>query len=380
MPDPVPVFRGWGAAKGGNSGKEFERGAITFSDGKALLEGFFGFGPLLVAVKIEGKGVGFAQLGGGGVELANGRKEFINADGLCFSIDGEEIDLTGFDIDFGQSVAVLVHDEIGTVDFVDPFQTGGDVDGVADDGEGFGGGGADGADQGVPSGQGHTDMKFGGIAAQTSDLRNLSLNFGKGRAHFEAGEAGIPCVGFPLRKRASPKSHDGVPDKLVHDAVVISNTLGGGGEVVVEKADGVVRGELLPDPAEAGDIGKEDGDFPALGRLAEFPSFRVDDIGHDTGIEKVTKRFAKSFFRFELLDHGVERGGQVTDLILGSDWKGIGVFAVGGLMKGGGESAKSGLQSASDTKKDEESQPAGKGKENQVGPNDMVNILVRFQD
>ena len=143
---------------------------------------------------------------------------------------------------------------------------------------------------------------------------------------------------------------------------------------------GVEGGGEFPDSAEALDIGEEDGGFSAIGRLAEFPSIRVDDIGHDTGIEKVAKRFAKSFFRFELLDHGVERGGQVTDLILGSDWKGIGVFAVGGLMKGGGESAKSGLQSASDTKKDEESQPAGEGKENQVGPNDMVNILVRFQD
>ena len=303
-------------------------------------------------------------MGGGGVELADGGEEFINADRLRFSIDGEEIDLTGFHIDFGQSVAVLVHDEIGTVDFVHPFQTGGDVNGVADDGEGFGGGGADGADQGVPSGQGHTDMKFGGIFAQPGDLGNLILNFGKGRAHLEAGEAGVACVGFPLGKRAGPKGHDGVSDKLVHDAMVFPNAVGSGSEVVVEKADGVVRGELLPDSAEAGDIGKEDGDFSAFGGLAELPSVRIDDIGHDPRIEKLAKRLAELFFRFELFDHGVEGGGEVTDLILGGDGERFRVFAVGGLMEGGGESAKSGLQPAGDAKKDKESQPAGEGKEN----------------
>ena len=342
------------------------------------MEGFFCFGPLLVTVKIEGEGVGIAKLGGGGVKLADRGEEFINADGLCFSINGEEIDLSGFDIDFGQTVAVFVRNEIRTVDFVHSFQTGGDVDGVADDGEGFGGGGTDGADEGVPGGQGHADMKFGGIFAQPGDLGNLTLNFGKGRAHFEAGEAGVSRVGFALRKRAGPKGHDGIPDKLVDDSMVISNAPGGGGEVVIEKTDGVVRGELLADPTEAGDIGKEDGDFSALGRLAEFPSFWIHDIGHDAGIEKVAKRFAQFFLGLELIHHGVEGRGELPDFVARGDRKGVGVFSIRRFMKGGGQPAKGGLEASRDQKENEEAQEGCGEEESRIGPNDAENVSTGF--
>ena len=114
--------------------------------------------------------------------------------------------------------------------------------------------------------------------------------------------------------------------------------------------------------------------------MTEFTRGRVDHIGYDSGIEELAEGFTKFFLRLELIDHGVEGGSKLADFICGGYGQGIRVLSIGGFMKGGGESAKSGLQSASDAKKDEESQPAGEGKENQVGPNDMVNIFVCFQD
>ncbi len=54
LPDAVPVFRRGGSGKGGDAGQKFERGAIIFANFEAILEGFFGLGPLLFAVKLKG--------------------------------------------------------------------------------------------------------------------------------------------------------------------------------------------------------------------------------------------------------------------------------------------------------------------------------------
>ena len=43
-----------GSGKGGNTGQELDGGAIIFANFEAILEGFFGLGPLLFAVKLKG--------------------------------------------------------------------------------------------------------------------------------------------------------------------------------------------------------------------------------------------------------------------------------------------------------------------------------------
>ena len=46
---------------------------------------------------------------------------------------------------------------------------------------------------------------------------------------------------------------------------MLTDAGGGGGKVVIEESDNIVSGELLSDTAKAGDIGKEDGNFSAVG-------------------------------------------------------------------------------------------------------------------
>ena len=70
---------------------------------------------------------------------------------------------------------------------------------------------------------------------------------------------------LPFGKRSGPKGHDSIPDELIHDSVMLTDAGGGGGKVVIEESDNIVSGELLSDTAKAGDIGKEDGNFSAVG-------------------------------------------------------------------------------------------------------------------
>lgn len=62
--------------------------------------------------------------------------------------------------------------------------------------------------------------------------------------------AAVEGMGFTLGKRAGPKGHDGIADKLVDDPVVGADALGGGGKVTIEEADEVAGGELFPDAAK----------------------------------------------------------------------------------------------------------------------------------
>lgn len=54
LPDTVPVFGRRGSGKGSDTGQELDGGAIIFANFEAILEGFFGLGPLLFAVKLKG--------------------------------------------------------------------------------------------------------------------------------------------------------------------------------------------------------------------------------------------------------------------------------------------------------------------------------------
>ena len=97
--------------------------------------------------------------------------------------------------------------------------------------------------------------------------------------------------------------------------MISANDLGGGSEVAVEKADDRIGSQLLPNCAEARDIGKEDGEVATFGALTEFARNRVDDVGNDSWIEELAESFAKFFFRLELIDHGVEGGGEVANFV-----------------------------------------------------------------
>ena len=152
LPDAVPILGRGCSAKGGDAGKEFEGGAIVLFDLQASAKTLFGTWPLLLTVVIESDGEGRAKFGGGGIELAYFRKKLVNANGFGFAVDGHKIDLSGFDFQLGQAVALFVDDEIGPVDFVHAFQARGNIDSIADDGERFCGGGADGANEGVAGG------------------------------------------------------------------------------------------------------------------------------------------------------------------------------------------------------------------------------------
>ena len=158
-------------------------------------------------------------------------------------------------------------------------------------------------------------MEFCEIAPKTGNIGNIFSDLGKGRAHFESGKAGVVGMALALREGAGPKSHDAVPDKLIHDAMITANDLSGGSEVAVEKADDRIGSELFPNCAEARDIGKEDCQVATFGTLAEFSRDRVDDIGDDSWVEELTEGFAKFFFRLELVDHGVEGGSEVANFI-----------------------------------------------------------------
>ena len=158
-------------------------------------------------------------------------------------------------------------------------------------------------------------MEFWEIAPKTCNIGNIFSDLGEGRAHFESGEAGVVGMAFAFREGAGPEGHDAVPDELIDDAMIPANDLGGGSEVAVEKADDRIGSELFSNCAEARDIGKEDCQVATFGTLAEFSRDRVDDIGDDSRVEELTEGFAKFFFRLELVDHGVEGGGEIADFI-----------------------------------------------------------------
>ena len=265
LPDTVPVFRRGGSGKGGDAGQKFERGAVIFANFEAILEGFFSLSPLLLSVKLKGDGVGVAQLKSGGGQFSDFAEEFIDTNRLRLAVHGDKVDFPRFDITFGEAIAVLIDDEVGPIDFVHALESGGDIDGVPNDGERFCRVRADRTDEGIPGGQGHTDMKLRNVSAEACDLGYLLFNLRKGRAHFEAGEASIECVGFSFREGIGPEGHDGIPDELVHDSVMLTDAGGGGGKVVIEESDNIVSGELLSDSAKAGDIGEKDGNFSSVG-------------------------------------------------------------------------------------------------------------------
>ena len=158
-------------------------------------------------------------------------------------------------------------------------------------------------------------MEFWEIAPKTCNIGNIFSDLGKGGAHFKSGEAGVVGMAFALRKGAGPEGHDAVPDELIDDTMISADNLGGGSEVTVEKADDRIGSQLLPNCAEARDIGKEDGEVATFGALTEFARDRVDDVGDDSWVEELTEGFAKFFLRLKLVDHGVEGGGEVANFV-----------------------------------------------------------------
>jgi len=49
--------------------------------------------------------------------------------------------------------------------------------------------------------------------------------------------------------------------------------------------------------------------------MAEFTRGRVDDVGDNSGIEELTEGFTQFFLRLELIDHRIEGGGEIADLV-----------------------------------------------------------------
>ena len=304
--------------------------------------------------------------------------QFINSDGLHLAKDGDKVDLTGFDAGLGKVIAFLIDEDGGAVNFVHPFQAGGGVHGIADHREGFGGVGTDRADDGISGGQGHADVELGHVAAKTGDLGDFPPDLGKRIPQIEAGVAAVQGMGFTLGERAGPKGHDGIADKLVDDAVVGADAFGGGGKVAVEQADEVAGGELFPDAAKVGDVGKENRDAAALRHFLELTAGGIDHVGNDPGVQKLAEGLAELLLGFELFDHLVERGGEVADFVLGGDGERIGKLSLGGLTKGRGKTAERGLQPTGDDEENQQAENAGDGKKSQVGPNHMLDILVGF--
>ena len=151
LPDPVPVLGRGCSAKGGDAGKEFQGGTIVLFDLQAGVKALFSILPLLLAVVLESSVEGVTKFGGTGIQFSCFTEKLVNTNRFCFPVDSDEIEFTDFDLGLDKAIALLVDDEIGTIDFIHPFQAGSDVDGVADDGERFGGVGSYSADEGVPS-------------------------------------------------------------------------------------------------------------------------------------------------------------------------------------------------------------------------------------
>ena len=120
-------------------------------DLQAGAKALFSILPLLLAVVIEGDAEGVAKFGGRGIQFPSFTEKLVNTNRFRFPVDSDEIEFTDFDLGFDKAIALLVDDEIGTIDFIHPFQAGSDVDGIADDGERFGGIGSYSANEGVPS-------------------------------------------------------------------------------------------------------------------------------------------------------------------------------------------------------------------------------------
>ena len=120
-------------------------------DLQAGAKALFSILPLLLAVVLEGDAKGLAKFGGRGIEFPLFTEKLVNTNRFRFPVDSDEIEFTNFDLGFNKAIALLVDDEIGTVDFVHAFQARSDVDGVTDDGERFSGIGSYGPDKGVPS-------------------------------------------------------------------------------------------------------------------------------------------------------------------------------------------------------------------------------------
>ena len=88
--------------------------------------------------------------------------------------------------------------------------------------------------------------------------------------------------------------------------------------------------------------------------MTEFTRGRVDHVGHDAGIEKLTKGLSEFLFGFQLIDHRIEGGGEIADLVPGGDGQGIRVLSIGGFMKCGSEASKCGGETTGDEKKNKE--------------------------
>ncbi len=264
---------------------------------------------------LEGGGESVAEEGGGGVQLTSFTEKLVNADWFGLAVHGDEVELANLYLIFREAEAVFIDDEIGAVDFVNAFEAGGDIHGVPYDGEGFCGIRTDRADDRFAGGEGHADLEAGDVPAQAGDLGKIFLNFGKGGTHIEAGEAGVAGVGFTIGEGAGPERHDGVADEFIHDAMVVADDLGCRREVSVEEVDESIGGELLPDGAETGNIGEEDGNPAAFGGLPEFTGEWIDHVGNNPRIEKVSESFAEFFLGLELFDHLIEGAGEFSDLI-----------------------------------------------------------------
>ena len=85
--------------------------------------------------------------------------------------------------------------------------------------------------------------------------------------------------------------------------------------------------------------------------MTEFTRGGVDDVGHDAGIEKLTKGLPEFFLRLELIHHGVEGGSKLADFICGGYGQGIRVLSIGGFMKRRVKAMECFLESTCDKKK-----------------------------
>ena len=157
------------------------------------------------------------------------------------------------------------------------------------------------------------EVDLGSIAAKPCQLGKLTAQEAQRGDLRERGATGECCVFGRGDKRRSPKSHDRVANKLVHDAKVFLDRIGLKPEMPVQHAHHVGWGQSLGGPRKSHQIAEGNRhDLPVS--TAVDGSLRFKNPIQNARINILAKGLLHLGFRTQLAHEEVERRRKGTDL------------------------------------------------------------------
>src|SRR5262249_6126706 len=161
----------------------------------------------------------------------------------------------------------------------------------------------------------HVHAKAGRTSPKTEEVWQVLVEHLDRGLLLKRRETGGSCMRVTWRKWRRPESHDSITHIFVNNDVTVTDRGRYCSQVVVQQIDDSGSRKLLAYRGEARDVREENGDDLPLG-MVDVRRRGSDQVGHDARIDELTKGIFYSLPAADFLDHTIERGSELPDLII----------------------------------------------------------------